>query len=272
MAIHHDLRLLKRCQARGQLADDLLPLLGHLPGARLEHQVTVDGILDGVLQPADVHLVGRQLPPQGSNFRGTLRRLGRRRLLQLLILPLQRGVLALQLGVLTLQLGVFAFGDAAREEDSGSAEQEQDTTWQTPWYQSVISPLGGTEDATLMQAPHVGTRRALAVVGHHSMRAPRCRGQRASNLASALPTASGRGPGISVLAAKHGRTSRRQAQRHTRSRRDAMPLRSSTATARPLWEGHRHPMAGARFTSTDTCSDARPGPIPTGTMPGSRPP
>jgi hypothetical protein len=72
-----------------------------------------------------------------------LRRLGRRRLLQLLILPLQRGVLALQLGVLTLQLGVFAFGDAAREEDSGSAEQEQDTTWQTPWYQSVISPLAG---------------------------------------------------------------------------------------------------------------------------------
>jgi hypothetical protein len=76
-----------------------------------------------------VHLVGGHLLLQGGNVRGTLRRLGRRRLLQLLILALQRAVLALQLGVLTLQIGVFALRDAAREEDRYHAEQEQDATF-----------------------------------------------------------------------------------------------------------------------------------------------
>ena len=108
IAVHHELRLLKRRQLRDQLGDDLLPLRGHLPGARPEQQVAVDGVLDGVLQPADVHLAGINLLFQGGHFRGTLRRLGRRRLLQLLILALQSVVLALQLGVFALQIVVFA--------------------------------------------------------------------------------------------------------------------------------------------------------------------
>src|SRR5262245_63533472 len=51
---------------------------------RLEQQVAVDRVLDGVLQPADVHLAGVNLLFQGGNIGRTLRRLGRRRLLQLL--------------------------------------------------------------------------------------------------------------------------------------------------------------------------------------------
>src|SRR5215217_5950485 len=107
IAVHHDLRLLKRRQSRGQLGDDLLPLRGHLPGARLEQQVAVDGVLDGGLQPGDLHLVGGKLLLRGGYFRGTLRRLSRRRLLKLLILPLQIVILSQQIVVLSPQTVVF---------------------------------------------------------------------------------------------------------------------------------------------------------------------
>ena len=85
-----------------------MPLLGHFRGARPEQQVAIDGVLDGVLQPADVHLAGVYLFFQGGYIGGTFRRLGRRRLLQLGIFTLQLGVLALQTIVFALQLVVFA--------------------------------------------------------------------------------------------------------------------------------------------------------------------
>jgi hypothetical protein len=77
--------------------------------------------------------------------------------------------------------------------NSGSAEQEQDTTLQTQYHHGAISPLGGKADAPPATALHVGTRRAHAVVGHHSTRAPTV-GKRLSSMASAIPAASGRGP------------------------------------------------------------------------------
>ena len=45
---------------------------------------------------------------RGGKFCGILRRLGRRRLLQLFILALQIGILSLQRGILSLQSGILA--------------------------------------------------------------------------------------------------------------------------------------------------------------------
>src|SRR5271157_3843170 len=83
--------LLRRRQLRRHISDNLLPLLAHLPAARCEQQIAVDGVLDRALQPADLRLIG-----------GNLRR--------------QRRVLLLNLLILRLELVVFALRDAGGEE------------------------------------------------------------------------------------------------------------------------------------------------------------
>src|SRR5215510_5338960 len=96
---------------------------------------------------------------QGGNIGGTFRRLGRRRLLQLGIFALQLSVLPLQRGVFALQIVVFALGDAAREEDSGRAEQEPDPTLQTTGEHGETSQQGSGTEAV---AYHRRTARAAA--------------------------------------------------------------------------------------------------------------
>src|SRR5262245_38049040 len=97
IAVDEELILLRGRELHCKLCDDLLSRLLHLPAARREQQVTVDGILDRPLQPADLCLLGGHL----LRLRGHL-------LVELL-------VLLVKLLVFGLERVVFAPRDTPRQ-------------------------------------------------------------------------------------------------------------------------------------------------------------